>query len=102
MGGRIVFFAQATCQDNWVNKQAEPSFDRWRRVLEFTVPNIAGLVIPFCFRRADGSWEMKSEVTTVLIDRVRLMWLMSTTRGRIPEVPNAIVDRALMIREGAG
>jgi hypothetical protein len=95
-GSIPIFIGQATCNHSWRNKQAEPSYARWKKVIEFGVMTNAVFFIPFCFRKPDGTWFRRLWVDTILLDRVRLMWLLSR---QLPEIRlPALVDEALAFR----
>jgi hypothetical protein len=94
-GTQLVVIGQATCQVKWKNKQGEPSWDAWRRLIDFTVPTNAMFFIPFCWRRPDGQWFKPLDVRTILVDRLRLMWLLGNRRVDLPEP----VLQALTFRE---
>lgn len=96
-GSLPIFIGQATCNHSWRNKQAEPGFARWKKAIDFGVMTNAVFFVPFCFRKPDGTWFRRLWVDTILLDRVRLMWLLSRRPDAEVRLP-ALVDEALAFR----
>lgn len=61
-----------TAQD----KQYECSLEKWYRKLHHIVA-YPHMITPLCTRENSGSWYKQCDVTTVWIDRIRLMWILS-------------------------
>jgi hypothetical protein len=92
----FVAIGQATCQTNWRNKQHDSSADNWMNVIAFRVPTTNLFFVPFCFRDPTGDWYRRRWVTSVLVDRVRLMRLLGPRAGDLA-LP-AAVDAGLAYR----
>ena len=98
--GLVVFLAQATCQADWKDKQHESGHDAWRKVMTFTTLHNNVMFIPFCFRQPDGAWSWPRNIQgSILIDRVRLFWILRKLAEPLPAAPLQLVDSALAFRE---
>jgi hypothetical protein len=76
--GMLLCLAQCACTDKWVKKQREPLAIHEIMTLKGTPAKLT--FIPFCFRRPTGEWFYKHDVATVVMDRLRLMYLMREPR----------------------
>ncbi len=97
-GGYPMFFAQCGCSpDDWVRKQGETSPGIWSNYLSFTAYPSQMTFIPFCFRKANGEWHKKVDIqkTTIVIDRVRLMYLLRGRERYLSKHITEIVDEVL-------
>jgi hypothetical protein len=79
-----VYFAQCSCHhSNWIAKQSSAGDGRWRSKLSSNVPFQAFSFSPTCFRNG-YSWARESEISTILIDRVRLLRLLEKEPKLLP------------------
>ena len=98
--GLLVILAQATCQVDWVSKQQESAPATWGGILTWTVPHNNVLCIPFCFRAPDGAWYWKRQIRqSIVIDRVRLLWLFRNASAPLVAGQVDVVARAIAFRE---
>ena len=100
--GYPVFMIQVTCAEDWRAKQGEVSRDRWDGYMTLRADPVRMLFTPQCPRRATGEWERTLWVEkTVLLDRLRLEWIVARGRQSITAVvPVQLVDEAVGLREG--
>jgi len=97
---RLVLIAQATCEVNWEHKQHEAGHAVWRGIMTFAAPHANVMFVPFCFRNPDGEWFWSRWIhESILIDRVRLLWLLKGQAASLTAAPYDLVDRALAYRE---
>lgn len=97
--GLPVYFAQATCELRWKDKQHE-SGRNWESYLKQSAPRGNLLFIPYCFRKPTGDWfDAKWPTAAVIIDRQRLLWLVRNVDDPLDEVPYDLVEEALQYRE---
>jgi len=81
-GGFILIFAQCACTDNWETKQFSSSEMKWKKYITFSAPPCNMCFIPICFRSAGGTWHNSTKISdTILIDRVRLVHLLSNNEN---------------------
>lgn len=98
--GRAIFFGQCGTGEDWEDKQHESGYDRWRRFIQMTAPPVNFAFIPYCFRSAGGKWFNSTRIYTVLIDRVRLVRLLTENVDRaISAMPLELVERAIKEKE---
>jgi hypothetical protein len=75
--GAPVLLAQCTVQLAWEDKLHDIDLVLWEKWIDFaTVPPQRALVIPFAVSRAASTWNDRTSVAGVIIDRVRLMELL--------------------------
>jgi len=100
-GGRIIVLGQcAVSQEEWSGKQFSVSDGLWRNRIVFTVPPISMLFMPGCYRRVNGNWFSRLSIASVLIDRLRMMELISHPGAALAALPaNHIVTQVLAYRE---
>lgn len=98
-----LWFAQCACTLKWTEKQYSSSLSNWKSYVSFTASPANFSFIPFCFRRANGSWYVESDISDViLIDRQRLIYLLQRCEDFIKAYPGAeVVDQAVEYRESA-
>jgi hypothetical protein len=97
---RLVVLAQATCRVEWKTKQMESSRMQWAGILTWKAPHNSVLCIPFCFRTPDGGWFFERDIVeTILMDRVRLLALLQSGGGSLPEPQLKVVESALAYKE---
>lgn len=98
LAGLPVFFAQATCELRWKDKQHE-SGRNWSSYLQESAPRGNLLFVPYCFRDPTGKWfDVKWVTAAVLIDRQRILWLLRDVSQGIPELPYSLVDEAIAMK----
>jgi len=87
-------FIQAATGLNFLTKQTDMQHDKWRNWIEFHGRAAEVLSIPYCFRNSDGSWCDDQLLTTTLLDRVRLVPMLSevVTPGLLNELLDAALD----------
>lgn len=98
--GLVVFFAQCACGRRWMTKQHEASDMHWRGVLSFTAPLAYGTLIPYCYRKIDGSWYVNYQLEHgVLMDRLRLLLALRRSpedaERAAGEIASALVEKLL-------
>ena len=78
MPNRLLVFGQCACsKEDWTDKQSSSSAEAWRGTIQLSTTPYNLAFVPFCFRRADGSWHTRVEIReTVLIDRLRFVLLL--------------------------
>jgi len=97
--GLPVFFAQATCELRWKDKQHE-SGRNWESYLKQSAPRGNLLFIPHCFRDPAGEWfDSKWPTAAVIIDRQRVLWLLRDVTEQLDSVPYEFVREALAYSE---
>lgn len=101
--GRFVVFLQAACTDRWVEKQHSCSPSAWSQRLHLVNPQVTVCAIPHYFRDASGDWHDYNDLQDRLVlDRPRVLRLLSRNDGSCDPVALALVDDALahLIRIG--
>lgn len=98
---RLLVFGQCACTPEWDSKQYTSSVANWSSHINFTAPPANVAFIPFCFRRANGSWHKQRLISdTTLIDRQRLLYLLRSADPIMESYPcHELVQRALEQRE---
>ncbi|CAM3587963.1 hypothetical protein NOZE110980_05820 [Nocardioides zeicaulis] len=86
------FFAQCACGKKWDGKQFEAGHERWREFLHLSAPQTKITFIPHYFRRLGEFWYSDSDVSGVLIDRLRALRFLTSAPHVHP--PAATVDAA--------
>jgi hypothetical protein len=71
----ILYFGQCACSpSDWVGKQNDIAYSKWKNYIELFVPPVNFMFIPFSFRNSTGEWHSTTEIRdTVLIDRQRII-----------------------------
>jgi hypothetical protein len=96
----MLFLAQATCLADWRDHQHHASAETWRQLISFKAAPANVLVIPQCFRRADGGWAFSQQIAnSVLIDRVRLVFLLDGSPPALGQKARETLNAALAYRE---
>jgi hypothetical protein len=73
-----VLLVQCTVQLTWERKVKDISVEQWEKWIDFSmVPPQRALVIPFSEDPRDKHWEDRSLRAGVVIDRLRLLELLS-------------------------
>lgn len=93
--GSLAVFVQATTTPDFKSKWGDVHPDRWRLMLKLRSHPVPVLSIPFHFRSATGEWFQDNEVLSILLDRLRLVQLLSGTSStavvefleRVKDVP---------------
>jgi hypothetical protein len=76
--GAPVLLAQCTVQIEWGERAKDISVDLWKKWIDFeTVPPQTALVIPFAVSRTLEQWANRTITAGVIIDRPRLLELLS-------------------------
>jgi hypothetical protein len=82
--GFLFVFGQCACTPEWVTKQMETHYDTWSNYISFTAYPSRLTFIPFCFRKANGSWYEKTKIRkTSVIDRLRLINLLRGKENKL-------------------
>ena len=94
----VSVFAQCACGKRWRQKQHEAAEQRWGNVMAFRSPLVNLTLIPYSFRRPDGSWEMDMHVERgVLLDRERILHALDAAGADhatlVPEFVDAVVRK---------
>lgn len=94
--GFLLAFGQCACTKAWVKKQHETHYDVWSNYMSFTAYPFTLTFIPFCFRTTTGDWYEWTKIhKTVLIDRLRLLRLLSGKQNKLKAHVNRHVDDVL-------
>ncbi|MGH9931855.1 MAG: hypothetical protein ACREA9_21870 [Pyrinomonadaceae bacterium] len=94
--GFLLAFGQCACTKAWVKKQHETHYDEWKNYMSFTSYPFRLTFIPYCFRTASGDWYEWTKIhMTVLIDRGRLLRLLTGKQNRLKTHINLHVDDVL-------
>lgn len=76
--GSPVLLAQCTVQVEWGEKIKDVDVELWKKWIDFeTVPPQTALVIPFAVSRTLEQWANRTVTAGVIIDRLRLLELLS-------------------------
>ncbi len=97
---RLIVLGQCACTLKWGPKQSSSSTDMWRQTMTLGAGTGNIIFIPFCLRRADGTWHRKTDIQSILIDRLRFTHLLQS-KVTLLEKQSAyqVVERALAQRE---
>ncbi len=60
---------------------------RWRNVMSLKTDPAPVVFVPFAFRRSSGEWYKDTAVTSILIDRVRILGLLGEAVRRVGSLP---------------
>lgn len=91
--GSLILFAQCACTEDWEEKQADISFDKWSQLISLSVRPINTICIPFCFRNSSGRWFRNRRIhRNLMIDRRRIVNLLVTTVSPLCSLPIDIVE----------
>ena len=78
--GMPLLLAQCACSyKDWKKKQNDHSSSRYRQHLLFDVEYLRAIYIPFLYRANSGKWFDSSEISTIVIDRLRIMNILGAT-----------------------
>lgn len=69
--GVPAFFSQCACGERWEAKQFEAGYDRWKEFIALTSPPTKITFIPYYYRNMREQWYVDSDVSGVLVDRLR-------------------------------
>ena len=73
-----ISFAQCACSyEEWSDKQHSVHIDKWRKRIEGLAPYIQFTFVPFYCRDAGGAFENKTNISSCLIDRYRILEIAS-------------------------
>ncbi len=76
--GSPVMLAQCTVQLQWGDKVEDVKLELWKKWIDFaTVPPQTALVIPFAVNRTSRTWNDRTTLAGVIIDRLRLLELLN-------------------------
>ncbi|WP_129336313.1 hypothetical protein [Cellulomonas endophytica] len=95
-GAVPAYFGQCACGKKWDGKQYEASPMRWRQLLHLKVDPQVVIYIPHYFRGSGDDWYAPSDVSTVLIDRLRAVRLGSEIT--LQSDAASLVDELLRVR----
>jgi len=73
---RIVVFGQCACTEEWESKQYTATDTKWRQTMTLSAGVSTIVFIPHSLRQADGSWHDKTNIATIMMDRLRFMYLL--------------------------
>ena len=91
--GRFLVFGQCTCRKDWENKQHSSGYDRWSRLIDLSIRPLNTIFIPYCFRDSNGDWYQENRIyMSLMIDRLRIMKLLSTVESPLSDLPSEIHD----------
>ena len=101
--GRLLIFGQCACGKKWEDKQSSSSYQRWSRLIDLSLEPVNTIFTPYCFRDASGNWFEPQDIhMSLMIDRLRIMKLLSTVKSPLSELPSEIrhlIDRTLSFVE---
>lgn len=89
------FFAQCACGRNWEAKQYEASYERWREFMHLTSPCTKITFVSHYFRGLGEDWYAESEVSGIVIDRLRML----RCSPGLQSVPDELVRDAWRFRQ---
>lgn len=96
----VSVFAQCACGSKWRSKQHEGSEQRWGHVMAFRSPLVNMTLIPYSFRRPDGTWDKELHVERgVLLDRERILHALEAGGADHAALVPALVDE--LVAHGA-
>lgn len=79
--GVPIVVSQCACSyEEWRRKQFDHHPDKYKRIGLFDVDYIRFMYIPFFYRSYEGQWFQPIDVCTVVIDRLRLMRILSADK----------------------
>jgi hypothetical protein len=97
----VTVFAQCACGKEWRKKQQEAGEQEWSSVLAFRSPVVNMTLIPYSFRKPDGSWSTDYHVRKgVLLDRERILDALAEANVDYAPLVPAVVDE--VVGHGAG
>lgn len=96
---RLIVLAQATCQFDWTGKQHQSGANAWRPLMTFAAEPANVLLIPYCYRKGDGTWHVNHTIqNTILVDRLRLIRILDASHV-LTNSAKEVVTEALAFRE---
>jgi len=94
--GFLTVFGQCACTLEWVSKQHSSSEPSWADVITLKAQLNNLIFIPYCFRDATGAWHRERDIKkSILIDRLRMVYLLRKKNTLLRDIPYSLVDQAL-------
>lgn len=82
LNSQLIAFGQAKCSPKWAEAKNEISYDdRWSAYLLLNNKPDRFMLIPYCYRNAQGEWTSKDQVGIILIDRQRIIELIGFNKN---------------------
>ncbi|WP_157516476.1 hypothetical protein [Oerskovia enterophila] len=94
--GVAAVFVQCACGRRWDGKQYEASYARWKEFLHLTSAPINITCIPHYFRSVGEEWYAGSDVSGILIDRLRALRFLPP--AAITDEYETVIEAALSFR----
>lgn len=86
----VTILGQCACGRQWPPKMSEPSAQALDEVVRFTCPVVNVLLIPYCYRNADGKWfKRRGFRSGVLLDRERIVQSIRASAADLPIAQDA-------------
>ncbi len=97
---RIVVFGQCACTLEWDLKQYTATGKKWRQIMPLSAGVSSIVFIPHSLRQTDGSWHDVTNIATIMMDRLRIMYLLKGKNQKFEASRSKeIVDQAVAQRE---
>jgi len=98
--GNLICFAQCACRPEWEEKLYDIDIQKWIRRIKFINPPVKIILIPICFRNADGAWVSTWNISSaVIIDRLRICLLLDSAKEQEYDFFPAVNDFLNIINE---
>ena len=88
-------FVQAATGLNFLHKQTDMRHERWTRWVPLLGKATEVLAVPYCYRSVQGGWYKARDLTTILLDRVRIAHLLVGSPH--PAILDNLVDKVLAV-----
>lgn len=87
--GRLLVFGQCACGKDWEEKQHSSGYKKWNRLIDLSIEPVNTILVPHCFRDANGNWFKKGRQIhmSLMLDRQRIMKLFNLVRSPLNSLP---------------
>ena len=92
----IIFFAQCACSSkDWVDKQGQSSYERWKGLLTFKVRPVNIIFMPYCYRDSLGNWHKAHKIQdSFMVDRLRTLYMLKDNFAEVMKLHSfKLVDK---------
>ena len=84
-GRFVTILGQCACGRSWPPKMREPTAEALVETITFTAPVVNVLLVPYCWRTAEGAWySLRGVPSGVLLDRQRIVQAIATAGAGLP------------------